>query len=313
VVEDTFQIRTKDDFHYAQLDHRTGRLKLIAGALHARRIDRSLVRIVEAGQESVLRLPSPGDSRWQPYGVATIQVAPRTLVRLIGHERFRRINRAALLPTEPFLTGEQIFVGFGGGLLQTFELDLEHRFSPLLFSKLFLFRSDIRTFQVVEPVTVSPTSVGFFVPRARIEGFGVRLERQLTPLLAGYLRWTSSRTTDRTQGSTHGWQLPQRPRASLLLGLNFVDRAGTKALLEGVYSSGVYAESFWSNSEGFDPLAPRPREPGRWLLNLRFGREHSVRQEWIFRIDNLLNHAYSLWPGIPGRGRTASLELRWRF
>ena len=98
-----------------------------------------------------------------------------------------------------------------------------------------------------------------------------------------------------------------------MLGLNFVDRAGTKLFLEAPYNSAVYSESLWTGSEGFDPLAPRPREPSLFLVNLRVGQERSVRQELIFRVDNLLNHAYTLWPGAPGRGRTASFELRLRF
>jgi outer membrane receptor protein involved in Fe transport len=75
----------------------------------------------------------------------------------------------------------------------------------------------------------------------------------------------------------------------------------------------VFNEALWSDTEGFDPLARRPREPAHLLFNLRFGQERSVRQEWIFRVENLLNRPYSLWPGVPGRGRTLTLELRWRF
>jgi hypothetical protein len=64
-----------------------------------------------------------------------------------------------------------------------------------------------------------------------------------------------------------------------VLGLNFVDRAGTKLFLEVPYNSAVFSEALWSDTEGFDPLAPRPREPSRVLVNLRVGQERTVRLE----------------------------------
>jgi outer membrane receptor protein involved in Fe transport len=132
-------------------------------------------------------------------------------------------------------------------------------------------------------------------------------------VLAGYLRVSTGSATDRDSGPTHGGQLPQNPHRTGVFGLNYVDRAGTKALLEFPYNSPVFSETLWANTEGFDPLAPRPREPSRLLVNLRVGQERSVRQEWIVHVDNLLNRAYSLWPGVPGRGRTFTFELRERF
>lgn len=90
-------------------------------------------------------------------------------------------------------------------------------------------------------------------------------------------------------------------------------RAGTKGLLELTYTGGVYAEGLWTGSDGFDPLAPRPRENPRLLVNLQIGRERSIRQEWVLAIENLLNHSYRLWNGIPARGRSIGLGLvrRW--
>jgi hypothetical protein len=49
------------------------------------------------------------------------------------------------------------------------------------------------------------------------------------------------------------------------------------------------------------------------LFNLRFGRERSVRQGWVVRVADLFNHGYSLWPGLPSRGRSLSLELHFRL
>lgn len=294
-------LRLRDDVQYLQLFHRSGRASIIAGAQHLRTIDRS------SFQPAASR-----DARWLPYAAATLQVGQRTLLRLIGNERTTRLEMAGLLPTEAFITGEVQNVNFNGRA-KTLELDLEHRFSPALFSKLFLFRTDVRDLLIQETVEVSRPAGGFIVPNARVEGIGLRLERQITPYLAGYLRWSYGDATDRTSGPTHGRQLPQFPHSSGVLGLNFVDRSGTKAFLEVPYNTAVFSESLWAGTEGFDPLAPRPREPSHLLINLRVGQERSVRQEWILRVDNLFNRAYTLWPGVPGRGRTFSGELRWRF
>jgi tetratricopeptide (TPR) repeat protein len=294
-------VRFRDDVQYAQLDHRSGRLTATLGAQHERTIDRF----------SFLDTATRG-ARWLPYGVGTVQVGPRTLIRLLGHERTARLETAGLLPTEAFITGELVTPTFGGRV-KTFELDLEHRFSARLFTKLFAFRSDVQDLLIDEPVEITRPIGGFTVPQARLEGFGLRVERQITPLLAGYLRVTTGRATDRDSGPTHGRQLPQSPHSTGVFGLNYVDRAGAKALLEFLYSSLTFSESLWTDTEGFDPLAPRPHEPSRLLVNLRVGQERSVRQEWIVHVDNLLNRAYSLWPGVPGRGRTFTFELRERF
>jgi hypothetical protein len=153
------------------------------------------------------------DTRWLPYAEGSIQIAPRTLLRLIGNERTSRLEAAGLLPIEAFITGEPVSAIFGGRV-KTLELDLEHRFSARLFTKLFLFRSDVRDLLIQEPVEVSKPNGGFTIPRARVEGIGVRVERQLTPFLAGYLRDSAGSATDHDAGPTHGWQLPQHPHST---------------------------------------------------------------------------------------------------
>jgi tetratricopeptide (TPR) repeat protein len=304
--------RLRDDIYYAQLDRRVGRLSLIGGVQKIRRQDREAGRIEGAGEGSLEPSAASGASDWMPYAAGVFQLAPRTFVRLLANERTRRLGSVSLLPTEAFVTSEAVETGLNGRL-RSLELDLSHRFSARSFAKLFLFRNDARGLSIEEMVDLETPTAGFDVPRARVEGVGLRLEQQLSPFLAGYLRWTSSRTTDRGQGLAHGWQLPWRPRSAARLGLNYVDRAGSKGLLELTYTGGVYAEGLWTGSEGFDSLAPRPRENGRLLVNLQFGRERSIRQEWVLSIENLLNHSYRLWSGIPARGRTLGLGLvrRW--
>src|SRR5207249_3634096 len=117
--------------------------------------------------------------------------------------------------------------------------------------------------------------------------------------LSSYLRYNYTEATDKTALSTRGRQLPLRPRSRAVLGLNFIDRAGTKILAELNWQSRMFIDPIWSNREGFsrftgapegfDPRAPRPRFPSKLTLNLRFGKEPTVRQEWSVDITNLFN------------------------
>jgi len=49
------------------------------------------------------------------------------------------------------------------------------------------------------------------------------------------------------------------------------------------------------------------------LLNLRVGREPSVRHEWTLSISNLLNAGTDYWPGFPAPGRAFRLQYGVRF
>jgi hypothetical protein len=112
------------------------------------------------------------------------------------------------------------------------------------------------------------------------------------------------------------------PRSRAILGLNYIDRAGTKLFLEADWQSRMFIDPFWSdreghqrftNREGFDPDAPRPTFPSKLVLNLRLGRERTVRREWVFRIDNLLDTDTLYWPGFPAPGRTYQFLYHVRF
>jgi tetratricopeptide (TPR) repeat protein len=307
-----FSGRDQEVLQTLQDDFRpNSRLSLIAGIT----VRRSTSRFGSSGEAA---------THWLPFGQLTYALGRRDLVRLIAHERRSLLLNSALQPTEAFVVGEAPPVVFTG--LKTYELDYEHRFSARSFGKLFLFRSDVQDLLVSPEVDQAPGSpdeaVDIRVPAARTAGLGARYERQITHFLSGYLRYTYAPSTDRTAGPTQGWLLPMRPRSRAVLGLNYIDRAGTKVFLEASWQSRMFIDPIWSdrptfarlgNREGFDPNAPRPTFPSRLLLNLRFGREPSVRREWVFHISNLLNTGTLYWSGFPAPGRTYLLQYFFRF
>jgi outer membrane receptor protein involved in Fe transport len=304
--------RQEEVLHTFQDDYRpNSRLALVAGVT-ARRSSSRFGSDQEAG------------THWLPFGQVTYALGRRDLVRLLGHKRRSLLPNASLQPTEAFVVGEAPPVVFNE--LKTLELDYEHRFSARSFGKLFLFRSDVRDMalspEIDQTLTNPAETVDIRLPKARIAGLGVRYERQIGGFLSGYLNYTYAASTDRTPGPTQGWQLPMSPRSRAVLGLNYIDRAGTKIFLEGSWQSKMFIDPFWSDRstfgrftdrEGFDPNAPRPTFPSRFLLNLRFGREPTVRREWVFQINNLLNTGTLYWPGFPAPGRTYLVQYHVRF
>jgi outer membrane receptor protein involved in Fe transport len=176
-----------------------------------------------------------------------------------------------------------------------------------------LFRSDVEGFRVEPALRQTLAPVGFTVPEARVDGIGARYEQQIGRFLSGYLRYTYNDVTDRTTGPTRGRQLPLSPRSRAVLGLNFIDRAGTKLFLDASWSGGIYLDPLWSNREEFDPLAPRPTFPARWRVDLRLARERTVRREWVLNVSNLFNTGGVYWAGFPRPGRALRLEYRIRF
>jgi tetratricopeptide (TPR) repeat protein len=308
--EDEILARTEIVFHTLQHNYRPGRrFSLILGTTAERFSEHSRALLSDG---SLLPLPDRRGTRWLPYGEAALVLSSRDLVRLTGNRRQSRRFQPVLQPSEALLVSEVPPLA-ADGRTTNWELDYERRFSPRSFGKLFLFRSDVEGFSVQPEVQQTPGLIGFTVPRARVEGIGLRYEQQLDRFLSGYLRYTQSETTDESARTTRGRQLPLEPRSRLLLGLNFIDRAGTKLFLEARWNSRIFLDPIWSGREEFDPLAPRPSFPSKWVLDFRLAKEPSVRQEWVFRVNNLLNTRTVYWPGFPRPGRTYRLEYRWRF
>jgi outer membrane receptor protein involved in Fe transport len=232
---------------------------------------------------------------------------------VIAHVRRQRLLSSLLQPSEAFLVGEPPSLALGGRTAN-FELDYEYRFTARRFAKLFLFLSDADEYFVTPAVRQTPELQGFIIPEARSEGIGARYEQQVGRFLSAFLRYTYREVTDETPGaSTSGRQLPMTPRSRMLLGLNYLDRAGNKLYLEGDWQSALFADRFWRGDTAFDPNATRPRVSPRFLVNLRLGQERSVRGEWVLRVNNLFNTGTIYWPGFPAPGRTYELQYRARF
>jgi tetratricopeptide (TPR) repeat protein len=303
-------VRTEIVSHVLQHDFRPGnRFSLILGTV-AERFSQRARAIFEDG--STLPLPERSNTRWLPYGEAAWAFSARDTLRLIGNRRQSRRFEPVLQPGEALLVSEIPSLAADGSTTN-WELDFERRFSPRSFGKLFLYRSDVDAFRVQPERGQTLRLTGFTVPEARVEGFGARYEQQIGRFLSGYLRYTYAGTTDESTQTTRGRQLPFSPRSRLLAGLNFIDRAGTKLFMEARWNSRIFVDPVWSDREEFDPLAPRPTFPAKWVLDLRLAREPSVRQEWVFRINNLLNTGTIYWPGFPRPGRTFLVQYRRRF
>jgi tetratricopeptide (TPR) repeat protein len=303
--------------HTLQHDYRSGKnAALLLGVTHERLAETGQLQLAD---QPALPRPDRAETSWLPFGQATYVFSGRDLVRAIAYRRVQAPFDFILQPTEAFLLGEFPPVPGPGPLQEqitrytNLELDYEHRFSPRDFAKLFLFRSIVDVLNITPAVTQSLDSLGHTVPKARMEGIGVRYERQIGRFLSSYLRYTYTELTDRTSGATHGRQLPMNPRSRASLGLNYVDRSGTKLFTEISWRDAMYIDPLWSDREGFDPFLPRPTFPHRLLVNLRFAKERTVRREWVLRVNNLFNAETLYWPGYPAPGRSVELEYRVRF
>jgi hypothetical protein len=318
-------VRDRLTVHTFQHDYRPGRrLSVLLGVTAQEFTDR--FSTVDPGEVTV-RGQDTVETDWLPFGQATYALSRRDLVRFVGHQRRERGFNSLLEPAEAFLVDEFSSLEEGGETT-TFELDYERYLSRRSFAKLFLFHSDLKNFVVAPAVTqaanpslledpggASFTPVSFIVPEARSRGIGARYEHQLGPFLSLFLRYTYREFTDETPCSAGdqqagfcvapGRQLPMQPRASAVLGLGYVDRAGTKLFAEAAWRGGM--------SQGLTRRGAWERLPSRLLVNLRVGRERSVYREWTFTVGNLFNTGTIYWPGFPAPGRTYRLQYSVRF
>jgi hypothetical protein len=251
--------------------------------------------ILQRGQNNVT-------TRTLPYGQITYLLSNHDLIRALAHRRDERGFAPLLQPTEAFLASEFPLLSEGTDTTN-YEIAYERRLSGDQFAKLFLFRSDLENYIVSPAVAQTLEPVSHPVRYARIWGIGARYERPLGGYLSGYLRCTYRHFVDREKGDR---QIPLNPRWRAILGLNFIDRAGTK----------IFAEAGWNAAmtlpeTGNEPLSERP--PARFQINLRLGREPSPRREWSLTINNLFNVPTIYWPGFPAPGRTIRLQYHQRF
>jgi tetratricopeptide (TPR) repeat protein len=321
-LDDIQRIFVRDQLvtHTFQHDYRPGgRLSLIMGATAERFT--GAFRTEKPG-EIVLRSPDTVETRWRPYAQATYVLTRQDLIRLIGHRRGQRGFDPLLQPAEAFLVDEFPTLETGSETTN-YELDLEHRFSPRIFAKLFFFTGRLNDLIVVPSVTqtmnpflfpgpngLQAYSAGFVVPKARIQGVGVRYEHQVGRFLSSSLRLTYREFTDQTPQAAPsdpapGRQIPLSPRQSAVLSLNYIDRAGTKLFLEADWSGGQY--------QGVDRLTRWQRLPSTTVVNFRWAKERTVRGEWALGVNNLFNAGTIYWPGFPAPGRVYRLQYAFRF
>jgi hypothetical protein len=259
-----------------------------------------------------------------------------------------RPSDAQLLPSEAFIIGEPISTYFSVGQnfsagptsssgatqggTETYELDYERRFSARTFTKLFLQYSLARDYAILPSQDQQFTPQGFTFPKAVLRIAGVRLEHQIHRYLSGFTRWSYWDVEDRT-GTAHGvgadpaepvpnpsrgLQLPMEPRWRAVTGLNYVDRAGTKALLVATYIGQRYADLTFDRpgfaSPTFDRNARRPSTGPHLLFDLRLAKEPSIAHEYGLTIVNLFNTSFQdVWADFPTRGRTWVLTYARRF
>jgi hypothetical protein len=100
------------------------------------------------------------------------------------------------------------------------------------------------------------------------------------------------------------------------VGLNYVDRSGTKLRLAASLFSRQFTdvegvESFGSSQ--FNRGEPRPSIGSKAVFDLRVAREPSVESEFSLTVLNLFNTHIPDWPGYPRRGRLWMVNLARRF
>jgi hypothetical protein len=337
-LQDQFPAFLHDFVQYLQDDCRLGgRGSLIAGAQLLQFRDHTIWRRLDWRQSPPGSPPSTQivsnvrtrERELLPYLGLTYPLDARNLVRILGNRSLLRPASSLLAPSEAFLVGEPISIYFTAGAqngrAETYELDYEHRLSPRTFSKLFWQSSRAQDF-IIQPVQeqqLIPQEVR--IPLVRVRIVGLRLERQLNRSLSGFARWSywtvEDRTTSRRAGMNtavpnpaRGLQVPFEPRWRGLMGLNYVDRTGLKALLLANFLGQRFTDVTSFGSTSFARSGKRPSIGPHLLFDLRIAREPSVRTEYGLTVANLFNTTYQdVLPGFPTRGRTWLLTFARRF
>jgi hypothetical protein len=206
----------------------------------------------------------------------------------------------ALMPYETVLVTEPLVMPKGTPRSSvTVELDAERYLSARDFLKVFLFRT---TADGVDYGSL-PT-----MGTVRRHGIGVRYERQLTDRLFAQVGLVLNRTTNDTGFApfNHG-SAPYHPWRLAGLGLNYVDRAGSKVGLQVNYTGPFFEDT------GAFSATTRPIFPGHVYVDLLLAREPSVEREVFLKVSNLFDTPAIQFNDYPTGGRTVVAGVTLRF
>jgi len=248
-----------------------------------------------------------------PYLSLTYNFDNRNLIRVLGNQTRVRLGSSLLAPSEAFIIAEPINVL--GGQVETYELDYERRISEETFAKLFLQHSLARRFNVQPALDQAFQIPGLTIPKVEEHVAGLRLEQQINGCLSSFVRLQYINALYRAKGSNpySGLQAPFSPHWSGLVGLNYVNRGGTKLRLTADFSSSEYIDidQFLTNSS-----VARPKRASigpRGVVDLRIAQEPSLKLEYGLTVSNLFNTSIPDWPRFPRPGRLWSVEIARRF
>jgi hypothetical protein len=335
VLEETGAIIARDLVQYLQDDFRVSdRGTLIVGAQLRRTQD---LPVQELSSSVLLppdrpRLRVEGEEtvreHFLPYLSFAHDLGRGDLARVWANRGLLRFGGPLLQPSEAFLGGDPLNLFFDG-VADNYGLELEKRFSPGTYAKGFLQLSQARNFLLSPSLDESFEARGLVIPDVRARIIGGRVEHQVSRNLAGFMDLRYQEVTDRsgraylllatqTPGTNFGkgLQVPLVPRWSGLLGLNYVDSAGTKMRLQANLLGEQYTDLGVAGSNGFgtptfDPSS-RTKVGTRLFTDLYIGKEPSVGLEYGLTITNLFNAKSVDWPGYPTRGRSWLLSFSLR-
>jgi hypothetical protein len=183
-------------------------------------------------------------------------------------------------------------------------LDYERHLSARSFIKVFGFRSEGQ--KVSLGAGVGGIFSSFLLPSVKREGIGLRYEHQLSSTLFANSSLVASRTDTRAPGTLfNGEEGPYQPKLFGTLGLNYINRSGTKI---GVNLNRT--GSFYQDVRG---LNNRPRFPARTTFDLRLAHEPTLQYEYFIAVRNLFDDRSINFNGFPTDGRRVEAGLTRRF
>lgn len=234
----------------------------------------------------------------------------RTALRFFANTRRAEATTAALAPLETALTTEpEVALRGDPNKSRNFELDIERYLREGEFLKVFAFRTSARDLTIGSsgelPAFYAPAIV---LNRASSTGAGVRYEKRLAPTMFANSTFVARKTRSNAQGFAYdGATAPYQPKNTLTLGLDYIHPKGRKAHFN------VRREGRFFADDPDTPNAPRAQSRGRWLADVTFELEPSIKTQYFLTISNLFDREGLLFAGYPGRGRTISGGVALRF
>lgn len=284
---------------YAELTQRVSdRLSLAAQLRHQRLATTRTVDVL--GGRPITG--SASRSYWLPSLVVNYQPDDRTMLRLLANRQAQGQDLVvfALAPLDTLLVTEPLVMPKGfPEETRTVELDVERYLGPRDFAKLFLFRTTAREVDLGDLPTMQRV--------ARI-GWGARYERQLSDNLYGQVGVLFNRTTNRTEFAPfNDGTAPYHPPWLGGVGLNYVDRSGTKIGLQVNHTGRFYEDT------GDVSVPVRPIFPAQTYVDLTLAKEPSVHREYFLRITNLFDSPAIEFNGYPTGQRRVEAGASFRF